>query len=52
MGEYRFSAYFKWQIGFNLQYNGQVVLSLPFTDIHFAISKNAYGYNFFNKFRN
>lgn len=48
MGEYRFSVYAKWQIGFNLEYNGQIVLKVPFIDIHFAIRKNAYGYNLFD----
>lgn len=49
MGEYRFSIYLKWQIGFNLQYDGQIVLSIPFVDLRLAISKNAYGFGFFVK---
>lgn len=52
MGEYRFSVYAKWQLGISLQYNGQLVLSLPFMDIHLAIRKNAYGYNLLDKIKN
>lgn len=52
MGEYRFSIYAKWQIGFNLQYDGQIVLSIPFLDFRIAVSKQANGYNILNKWKN
>ncbi len=47
MGEYRLSVYGKWQIGFSISFNGQIVIGLPFLDIHFAISKHAYGIRLF-----
>jgi hypothetical protein len=49
MGEYRFSIYFKWQIGFNLLYDGQIVLTIPFMDFRFAVSKYAKGFGMFFK---
>jgi hypothetical protein len=49
MGEYRFSVYTKWQIGFSIKFDGQIVLSIPFMDIRLAISKNAKGIEIFNK---
>lgn len=52
MGEYRFSVYSKWQIGLSISFNGQIVIGLPFVDIHIAIRREARGYNFFDKWRN
>lgn len=52
MGEYRFSIYEKWQIGFNLQYDEHIVLSIPFFDFRIAVSKQANGYNILNKWKN
>ena len=49
MGEYRFSVYAKWQIGFSIKFDGQIVLSIPFMYIRLAISKNAKGIEIFNK---
>jgi len=49
MGEYRFSVYAKWQIGFSIKFDGQIVLSIPFVDIRLAISKHAKGIEIFNK---
>lgn len=43
MGEYIFSVYAKWQLGFNIQFNGQIVLSIPFLDFRLSISKYAKG---------
>ena len=49
MGEYRFSVYFKWQFGLTIGYKyGQILLSVPFLDLHFAIRKEAYGERIFN----
>lgn len=52
MGEYRFSIYAKWQIGFNLQYEGQIVLSILFLDFRIAVSKQANGFNILNIWKN
>ena len=49
MGEYRFSIYQKWQLGFSIKFDGQIVLGLPFIDIRIAISKHAKGIEIFNK---
>jgi hypothetical protein len=49
MGEYRFSVYGKWQIGFSIKFDGQIVLSIPFVDIRLSISKQAKGIEIFNK---
>jgi len=50
MGEYRFSIYFKPQIGFMIQKDyGQLVVSIPFIDMRLSFSKNAKGANFFNQ---
>jgi len=49
MGEYRFSVYFKWQFGLTIGYEyGQILLRVPFLDLHFAIRKGAYGIRLFN----
>lgn len=49
MGEYRFSIYLKWQLGFNLLFDSQIVLTIPFMDLRFAISKDAHGFGIFFK---
>jgi len=49
MGEYRFSIYLKWQLGLNLKYDGQIVLTIPFMDFRLAIRKNAHGFGVFVK---
>lgn len=50
MGEYKFSIYTKWSFGFNLSYEyGQILLRIPFLQLHFSISKYAVGYNLFDK---
>jgi len=43
MGEYRFSIYAKWQLGLSISFDGQIVIGLPFLNIHFATSKYASG---------
>ena len=43
MGEYRFSVYAKWQLGLSISFDGQIVLGLPFFNIHFSTSKYASG---------
>lgn len=47
MGEYKFSIYAKWQLGFLISFDGQIVLSLPFVDVRVAVSKYATGFNIF-----
>ena len=47
MGEYRFSVYAKWQLGFSIAYDRQIILALPFMDVHFSISKDAKGVEIF-----
>ena len=49
MGEYRFSAYAKCQIGFGIEYDGQLVIRAPFVEIRFALSKHAKGVLIFGK---
>jgi len=44
MGEYRFSICAKWQLGFSISFDGQIVLGLPFIDIRYAVSKEAIGF--------
>lgn len=48
MGEYRFSVYARWQLGLSIKFDGQILLSLPFIDVRFAISKYAKGIKIFN----
>jgi hypothetical protein len=50
MGEYKFSVYAKWQLGFLIQYNGQIIIGLPFMDIHFSLSKYAKGIEIFGRY--
>lgn len=53
MGEYRFSVYFKWQFGFTIGFEyGQILLRIPFLDLHFSIRKGAYGYNILDIIKN
>lgn len=49
MGEYRFSVYAKWQLGVSVAFDGQIILGLPFMNIHFAISKHARGVEIFGR---
>jgi hypothetical protein len=39
--------YAKWQLGFSILFDGQIVLGLPFVDIRFSISKHAKGVEIF-----
>jgi len=50
MGEYKFSVYAKWQLGFSIEYNGQIIVRLPFMDIHFSLSKYAKGIEIFGRY--
>jgi hypothetical protein len=46
MGEYRFSIYKKTQIGLMLSYEyGQLIIRIPFLDIHISFNKHAKGTN-------
>ena len=49
MGEYRFSVYTKWQLGLAIEFDGQIIIKLPFVDIRFAVSKYASGFYIFGK---
>jgi len=47
MAEYRFSVYKKKQIGLLLTYEyGQLIIRIPFIDIHISFNKGANGTNF------
>jgi len=49
-GEYRFSVYSKWSIGLNISYTyGQLIITIPFIDIHLSFSKHAEGILLFGK---
>ena len=50
MKENRFSVYAKWQIGLSISFDGQIVIGLPFLNLHFAISKEAKGIEIFGKY--
>lgn len=48
MGEYRLSIYGKWQLGLSIGFEyGQVLIRIPFMDIHLALRKDAYGFCLF-----
>lgn len=47
MGEYRFSIYLKWQIGFAIGYDYQIFLQIPFFTFRLSTRKNAYGFGIF-----
>lgn len=45
MGEYRLAVYFNWSIGLTISYEyTQIVLRVPFLDVHIATSKYAHGF--------
>ena len=48
MGEYRISIYWKWQVAIGIEYDGQIVIDIPFVEIRIATSKDAKGRNFWN----
>jgi len=49
MGQYRFSIYAHWQIGLMVKIDSYSIdLSFIFFTIHFAITKEAKGYNLFD----
>lgn len=47
MGEYKFSMYFKKQIALGIQFNGQIIIIVPFINIHISISKYSKGVEIF-----
>lgn len=48
MGQYRFSMYFKWQIGLMFTYEvDEIFLRLPFIDMHIGLTKHANGFCIF-----
>jgi hypothetical protein len=48
MGQYKFSVYFKWQIGLLLVINNEAVtIHLPFIEANMGLTKGAYGIHFF-----
>lgn len=49
MGEYKLSIYARWQLGLSISYDGQIVIGLPFMNIHIATNKEASGYLIFGK---
>lgn len=50
MGEYRFSVYHEIQIGFMLSHKyGQLIIRIPFVDIHLSLNKYAKGVSIFGK---
>lgn len=51
MGEsYRFSLYGKWSMGINFSYEyRQLIIRVPFIDIHVSFSKYAHGIFIFGK---
>jgi hypothetical protein len=50
MGEYRFSAYAATQIGLMASYRyGQLIIRVPFADIHISFNKYAKGVSIFGK---
>lgn len=47
---YRFSVYGKWSLGFNISYEyEQVIIRIPFIDIHISVSNYAEGILIFGK---
>ena len=51
MGELKFSMYFKWQIAVGIEYNGQIIIRVPFITTHISLSKNAKGFEIFGWYR-
>ncbi len=50
MGEFKFSVYAKWQIGFAICYDyGQILIKLPLLTAHISLSKYAKGIEIFGK---
>jgi len=49
MGEYRLSIYARWQLGLSISFDGQIVIGLPFMNIHIAVSKEAQGFLIFGR---
>ena len=51
MGELKFSMYFKWQIAVGIEYDGQIIIRVPFITSHISLSKNAKGFEIFGWYR-
>jgi hypothetical protein len=50
MGEYKFSVYNVKQIGIMISYKyGQLIIRIPFVDIHLSFNKHANGVFIFGK---
>lgn len=52
MGEYKFSMYFKKQIALGIEFNGQIIIIIPFVNIHISISKHSKGVEIFGFYFN
>jgi hypothetical protein len=51
MGQYKFSMYFKWQIGLLFTYEiDELLIQLPFVEIRFGLTKHAHGFCIFGWF--
>jgi hypothetical protein len=51
MGELKFSMYFKWQIAVGIEYDGQIIIRVPFVTTHISLSKYAKGFEIFGWYR-
>jgi len=51
MGELKFSMYFKWQIAVGIEYDGQIIIRVPFITTHISLSKYAKGFEIFGWYR-
>ena len=51
MGELKFSMYFKWQIAVGIEYDGQIIIRVPFITTHISLSKYAKGFEIFVWYR-
>ena len=51
MGELKFSMYFKWQIAVGIEYDGQIIIRMPFITTHISLSKYAKGFEIFGWYR-
>lgn len=53
MGQYRFSCYLNKQFGFLIKYDEfEIKIDLLFVSIYIALTKEAEGYNIFDKWKN
>lgn len=50
MQELRFSTYFRWQIGFGIEYDYQIIIRIPFITAHISFAKDAKGVELFGRY--